>query len=150
VADHIWTVLCNKMLVDPESQVISLVDVTESLEVEGLEQQIEEALHSGKKGALVNAVTRLVSWWFRSDTNEETLQARVVLLSPSGESLMVQPVNAPWGQDKLFLRITINLNKLPVSMPGLFWFVVEQQKKSKSQKPRWVALTRVPLYIGPV
>lgn len=31
MAEHLWTVLCNKTLVDPDSKVISLIDVAESL-----------------------------------------------------------------------------------------------------------------------
>jgi hypothetical protein len=150
MAEHIWTVLCERHLIDPDSKVISLIDVSESVRVDGLEQQIEDALRLGKRGALVNAPTQLVSWWFRSDSNEESLQVRFVLVSPDGKRLFEQPMNALWGEDRTFLRVFFKFDKLPVSMPGLYWFVTEQQRTSKSGKARWIAMTRIPLQVDKV
>lgn len=147
MAEHIWTVLCERHLADSDTGLISLMDLTESLTVEGLEQKMEEAARLGKKGSLVNARAQLVSWWFRSDPGEETFQARFVLLSPDGKELLAQPVNSTWGGDKQFTMIFVNMKQIPVSMPGLYWFVVEQQRTTKSGKFQWARVTRLPLHI---
>lgn len=148
MAEHLWTVLCSKTLVDPDTEVISLIDVVESLTVEGLELKIAEGLSQGKKGAFVNAPMKLVSWWFRSDVREETLQARFALLNPVGETLHVQPVEMPWGDKGTTIRLFVNLERFPANMLGLYWFAVEQLLTSETGEARWVAVARVPLSIG--
>jgi hypothetical protein len=148
MAEHIWTVLCNKTLLDRTSNVLSMMDVAESVAVVGLEQLIKEALDSGKKWATINTVMQAVSWWFRSDMGEKVLQARFVLLGPDKESHLAHPIIAEWGEDKIFSRIFLDFSQLPVSMPGLHWLIVEQQKTSKGKKPKWDVMTRLPLYIS--
>jgi hypothetical protein len=146
MAEHIWTVLCERHLIDPDSKIISLIDVGESLNIVGLQKQIEDAVRLGKKGTFVNVPAELVSWWYRSDTSEEVLHARFVLRSPAGKVLMEQPVAAPWGEDKIFTRVYLTLNKFPVSGQGLHWLAVEQEI-ARNKKPRWVQVTRLPLFI---
>jgi hypothetical protein len=123
------------------------MDVSESLTVVGLEQQLEEASRQGKKGALVDAPTQLVSWWYRSDPAEESFPARFRLVSPAGVNIFEQSMDVLWGEDKMFSRVFLNLDKIPVSRTGLYWFVVEHQQPSKNKKPRWVAATRIPLRV---
>ncbi len=147
MADHIWTVLCGKTLVDPDSKVISLIDVVESLAVAGLEKLLEAASQTGSKGALVNGTMKLVSWWLKSDPDEEVLHLRFAILSPTGQRLHMQLVDAPWGENKIFSRVWINFEQIPVAKPGLCWIIVEQLKVSKNNKSRWVAVTKLPLHV---
>lgn len=78
---------------------------------------------------------------------EETLRARIVLLSPARKILLITPITVKWGENVMFFRIYLNFDKLPVTTPGLCWFAVEQQKTSKDKKSRWVSLARIPLFI---
>jgi hypothetical protein len=121
--------------------------VAESLTQAGLAQSIQEAESSGKKGVLINVATRLVSWWYRSDPDEKALHARFVLLSPTGERLLIQSLDKEWADDILFLRATLRFDRMPVTSLGLCWLVVEQQKPVKGKAPRWVTQTRIPLHI---
>ena len=148
MAEHIWTVLCEKHVLDPDSKVVSLIEVVENITEEGLDQRIKEALSLGKKGALINTPMQLVSWWWRSNSNEETLQARVLLLNPKGENIFTQEVSAEWGEGTetpATLRVFFRLDGLPVSMLGLHWFVVEQRDLSNSEAPHWVTVAKLPL-----
>jgi hypothetical protein len=144
MANHIWTVLCEKSLVDPRNQVMSLIDLTESLSQEGLGQRLEEALRLGKKGTLVDVELQLVSWWYRSDLGEATLQVRFVLRNPVEKEVFTQPATMVWKKDATTLKITVNIDRFPVTMLGLHWFVVEQYASTR-RKPRWVTVTRLPV-----
>lgn len=146
MAEHIWTVLCERHLVDPDTEIISLIDLAESFSTENLDRQIEEAKQQGKKGALVNARAQLVSWWYRSDPKEAALQARFVLVDPTGEGFFSQSVNVPWEEGAAFRRIFVNLTRIPVQNTGLHWFVVEQQQTIEDQV-HWVVVTRIPVQI---
>lgn len=152
MADHIWTVLCTRHLVDPDSKVISLMDVSETLASEGLEQRIEEALRLGKKGALVKTPLQLVSWWWRSPPDEESLQVRFLLLAPGGEQVVEQIVSLPWGEAPPATpvrRLFLNFDNLPATKLGLHWFVVEQNT-STSESPAWAPATKIPLLVETV
>jgi hypothetical protein len=146
MAEHIWTVLCERHLTDPETEIISLIDVAENFTIENLEQQLEEAKRQGKKGALVNARAQLVSWWYHSEPEEAALQARFVLTGPTGEAIFTQPVNAPWEEGNVFRRIFVNLKRIPVRTTGLHWFVVEQQRTTEDHL-HWVIVAKIPLQI---
>lgn len=149
MAEHLWTVLCGKMLVDSDTGVISLVDVIENLTVEGLEQKIKEGIDQGKKGAFVNEPMKLVSWWFRTDVREEVLQARVIFLNPAGEALMEQSFGMPWEKEQpsASIRAIVNLDRFPANMLGLYWFSIEQLETSETGEARWLPAARVPLSV---
>ena len=148
MAEHLWTILCSKRLVDPESQVLSLIDIGETIHVEGLEKQLAEAARLGKKGALLNISALLASYWHRSDPSEANLHIRFFIRDQKSVELLVQEVNTPWEEGIIFKRIFINLPKLPVATPGLMWILVQQQKAVKDgKKPRWATMTRLPLVI---
>lgn len=147
MAEHIWTVLCDKHLVDPKLETISLIDVVESITVPELGRLLEEASSIGKKGTLVQTPMLLVSWWFRSDPGEPTFQVRFSLVSPAGEHLFTQAVGLSWTEGQNHQRIFVNLTGLPVQQPGRSWFVVEQQVKTKGDKLRWTVVARIPLEI---
>jgi hypothetical protein len=149
MAEHIWTVLCERQLLDPESQVISLVDLRESAAIRGLMEQIEEAVQSGKKAALVDIPTKVVSWWFRSDSTEEVIKARYTFIGPDGKRLLERAADLPWSDNTIFSRLFLQFNKLPITAPGLHWFCVEQQKSLKGNKHKWVTMTKIPLHISP-
>lgn len=146
MADLVWAVFCEKHLVEPDSNIISLMSISETLQVEGLAAKLAEAEGLGKKGALVTTRTQLASWWFRSDPQEAELQARVVLQSPDGKRLFEQPIRASW-EDKTFLRVFLNFPKLPIAAVGFHWFIVENLKTS-GKKPRWAVVTRIPFEVS--
>jgi hypothetical protein len=148
MAEHIWSVLCAKSLQDPDSKVITLLDVVESLSEDDLEQRIEEALREGKKGVLINARMQLVSWWFRADVKEEVLQVRFTLRDQAGNDIFTRNANAKWEDANTTLRLFFKLENLPVSVLGMYWFVVEHLKAFEGEEPQWIPVTRVPLGIA--
>jgi hypothetical protein len=147
MADHIWTVLCSKTLLDPDNKIITLLDVVESLSEDNLEQRIKDEVREGKKGVLINAPMQLVSWWFRSDIKETTLQVRFSLINPDGDSVFTRNAMARWGDESITLRVFFRLNNLPVSVLGLHWMVVEHLRTMESEEPQWFVASRIPLGI---
>jgi hypothetical protein len=148
MAEHIWTVVCEKHLVDPVSKVITLVDIAESFSQEDLEQRLEESLSLGKRGVLANHPMQLVSWWFRTDPTDETLQVRFRLWNPAGEIAFSTTAQISWPEEvSVPARILLNMEKFPVTMFGLHWFSVEHQKPTKNKASRWVTVTRIPVSV---
>jgi hypothetical protein len=149
MAEHIWSLLCERQLVDPESGVISLMDLRENVTVDGLEKMLEDAAEQGKKGTLVSAPTLLVSWWHRSSPEEEVFHVRYGFVSPEEKRITERTADFSWQADNWLARIFVKFDTLPCSMPGLYWFHVEQRQASEGGEPRWDLITRIPLHIGP-
>jgi hypothetical protein len=147
MAEHLWTVVCSRHLIDPDEHTSSLIDVMESVAVEGLAQKIDEALKLEKKGTFIDVPMVLVSWWFRSDAKEETLRVRFNFVDPVGASLFNQPAEMKWADNSSFSRLFVKVQKLPTTMLGLYWFVVEQLSSEGEGEPEWVPMARVPLGI---
>ena len=149
MAEHIWSLLCERQLIDPESGVISLMDVRESVTVDGLEKMLEDAAKQGKKGVLVDASTLLVSWWRRSSREEEVFHVRYSFMSPDDKRVNERTADFSWQADNWLARIFLKYDKLPCSMPGLYWLHVEQRQEKEGGEPSWDLVTRIPLNIGP-
>jgi hypothetical protein len=152
MAEHVWTVLCQSSLIEPETKVISLFQVVEKLTLrpfsggESVEVELERAHNEGKKGIYFPVQMRLVSWWVRTDpSREESIGPRIALQSPEGERLLEQVV--PLDLEKYTSqRLTLHLDKLQITQLGRYWFLVEQPKETKN-KTKWVAVAKSPLDI---
>ena len=149
MAEHIWTVVCERHLVDPSSQIITLVDMIESIYEDGLELRLEEALGAGKRGAYLNLSMQLVSWWYRNDPQEERLNVRFTVLNPAGVSVIEQTAEPEWTGEAAHLRVFVLFEKFPVTMLGLHWFLVQHLKPAKKGEPKWERVTRIPLAVEP-
>ncbi|MFB6212469.1 MAG: hypothetical protein ABEI53_01470, partial [Candidatus Magasanikbacteria bacterium] len=68
--NHIWSVLCNKTLVDQDTNNISLIDVVEKIDLAGPLEEIEEVTEGNKK-AEIGVDFQLVSFWFRADDSKD-------------------------------------------------------------------------------
>ena len=148
MADHIWTVLCSKHFTDPESKIISLIDVTEKIYVGGgnVSELLEQAKSQGNKGIQFDVKMQIVTWWIRSDpTVPETVALQLTFVSPSGEQLYRQSFEVDLEEGAVSRRTVIRFDKLWVTEFGRYWFVLEKQSPSRGKKERIAA--RVPLEI---
>ena len=149
MAEHIWSLLCERQLIDPDSGVISLMDVRESVSVAGLEAMLEDAVQQGKRGTLLNVPTLLVSWWTRSNNEEEGFQARFRFVSPDDECLAEHSLDFSWQVGIEHTRIVMKFDQLPCSMPGIHRLHVERKREDGDGEPQWEPITRIPIKIGP-
>jgi hypothetical protein len=136
VAEHGWTMLCYKYLIDPGSKVVTLVDVIERIIInpsafEDSDLTVEEALakakSEGKKGVVFPVQLQLLSYWVRSswDTAEEA-NIRFSFVTPSGEKLLTQPTTIKLVESSAG-RLVMPLDRLQIDSLGVYWFVVERE-----------------------
>jgi hypothetical protein len=149
VAEHVWSVACRTSLIDPNTQLISLIEVAEKITLQSdrgkVDVQIGLAQERSNKGVVTPIQMQIVSWWVRSNYDQpESAEGRISLIDPAGSRLFEQPLPI----DLLSVtarRFTVNLDQFPLTALGLYWFLVEQKHLSKSKKPRWTTETRIPL-----
>jgi hypothetical protein len=135
---HVWSVLCERCIVDAQSNNMSLIQVTEQLNVSG------DRVRGGEQ-AVVPVSLELVGMWERGDYREpETGRAQLRLLDPSGTQL-VGPVGISLDlTEHVRCRSRVGMSGIPITGEGRYWFVVEQQRDPSDE---WAEITRVPLQV---
>jgi hypothetical protein len=151
MAEHVWTVLCRATLLDSNSGVLSLSDITELLTLTGgagedIEAEIKAMRAAGHAGMFWPVRLRLVSWWVRTDlAKAESEQVRVAMIDPAGEAVSTQSITVNL-VDYTSQRINLGLNWIPINAAGRYWFVVEHQG-AKRKKGRWIKAAAIPLEV---
>lgn len=152
MADHVWTVLCQKTVTDADTGLFGMMDVFDKLilnptsETPDVEAKLDEAHNSGKKGATFPARLRIVTQWIRSDASKpEDFSFRIALVDPLGERLFEQTVPLELSTS-IAQRITIRSEQISITILGFYWFIVERPRETKG-KTRWTEVTKVPLQV---
>jgi hypothetical protein len=149
MAEHVWSLLCDKVLIDPTSDNVSLIDITERLtlhvsEEGSIERQVTEARADGDKGILIPTALYLVSSWVRSDlTKPEEARFRYTLLNPAGDRVHEEAYGVDlrgFASQRVFIRF----RQVPVSALGQHWILIEQEEQQKKHT-RWRVVARLPL-----
>ncbi len=144
MAEHIWTVLCQKTLTDSKTGIISLIDVVEKFVLDpGSKQAIANAKLDGKDGIVFSTQMQLVSSWVRSDlTKAESATVRVSFTNQEGKVKFSRESPLPM-VDGQAQRLTVNIDHIAISGPGRHWFGVELKLNSN----KWQFAARVPVEI---
>lgn len=153
MAEHVWSVLCRKAVVDRYEGQVSLHEVIEQVVYRGSEEELLDEIEKGVLG-LIQASMQLVTWWVRSDfdTPETTSRVRISLADPSGD-VLPHPRNADKEmsiespidlEEKTARRILVSFDGIPFSGFGTYRFVVEGKSEDDDE---WKLATRIPLQV---
>lgn len=132
MAKHIWSVLCQRSVIDQQSNNISLIDVFESL-------TININIPSTKKDiAKIKDINlpvnyEIVSLWLReNEKKQEELLTRVDFETPSGIQKVLVEKELILPLDKQRMRDIIRIQGIVVNETGLYKFIVKSKDKDKS------------------
>jgi hypothetical protein len=147
VAEHGWSLLCVRLIVDRETKQPTLVDVADVLFVNAPEAHISTeiagALSQDKKGISVPARLNLVSWWFRSDKDvAEAAKARALLVNPEAEIVAGGEFDVDL-QEGTGYRAIWPLPQFPLTMLGRHYFFV--QRPATGGEHEWENVATLPL-----
>lgn len=134
---HAWTVVCEKSIIDKETNNISL-DVLEQLNIQ------TPPLPDDAPGFILPAPIQIVSLWYLQGVgNGARGRAQTRFLAPNGEQVGKIEFDIDLTQHRRS-RTRGFLSGLPIprSQSGWFQFVVELELENK-----WVEVARVPLEI---
>jgi len=137
--EHAWSVLCQKVIIDQESNNISL-DVIEEIHLEG--NLPPEAIRDSE-GFLVPYQLIFASLWYRNDPEIESRgKARLQLISPNGKVIGGAEIDVDLTKNSR-LRTKCKFNSLPIpkNQSGYFFFHLQVQEKE------WKTVAKIPLEI---
>lgn len=122
---HIWTLLCQRAIIDKKSNNLSLVDVVETVKV---------PLKNFENGKIFKILfpCQIVSFWSKDEAIMSiSTQIRLVFYAPGDKKIsqMIFPVHI--ASEMKFARSIINLNFLPITVSGEYILEIQQQKNRK-------------------
>lgn len=131
---HVYSVICQRLLVDPSNNVVSLMDCADRILLPPI------AVEAGKT-LLVPVGLSIMSHWTRDPSdNPDEARARYSLFTPAGTTI-------PGGEIEVRLidhrnaRTTTGLPLHPFTGPGRYWHVIELQQTGGE----WQEVARLPL-----
>jgi len=143
MAEHIWSVLSEKAVIDSESNLVSLFDILEQIKLSGPGPQ------KFKKGDSVLLPLRftLTTLWVRSDSKKsEKVKTRIKIVAPDKKNLATQELEIDLIKNKRGRGI-INSKEFLFKGPGIYQFKVDLEVK-RGKKKIWKNVASIPLEVA--
>ena len=139
---HIWTVLCRQSIIDKNSNNISLLNVSEKLNVNFSLKKGQQRID---KEIMIPAQHELVSFWVRDVAEkEEFITTLIEIIDPEKKILGKFEKKLIFAKNIKRVRARAQFARLKISKNGVYYFVVKF-KANKDQN--WKVVTQVPLEI---
>jgi hypothetical protein len=136
MARHVWSVFCERALVDKHTESVSLINVVEEFILEG-------ELPANRVDLPIQAA--LVSYWTRSEREtSEYGRTRVRVVSPAGESLATGHVWELDLREERRAQLVSRIEMLPLQGEGIYQLVIEYRGE---QETAWNEAARIPLEV---
>jgi len=143
--EHIWTVLCSRVITSRETNNVSLIEVTEEL---GLDVGMEGDKKITDQSVIPLPLSLiLVSLWSRMEDDKPIVgTAKDILLTPSGKTLGEQEFKINLS-DHMRMRTMRNFIHLPIPVKesGKYRFRTELLDE---ENKTWKAASNIPLIIN--
>lgn len=147
MAEHVWSILCDRSVIDKSSNQVSLLNVVESLNLFVDQEELDTLRQldsSSDEAPSVRRRMHFVTWWVRSDLEApETVPIRIVVISPRGTRGGTAPATVDLSEKSSY-RIQIVIDGLKFLGEGRYWFAVEQKVGTEE----WCEVARVPLTVA--
>lgn len=137
-----WSILCAASPTDPETQTLSLHQITDSILVVGLPPGVMQ-----QGGTAIPFNMQLVTMWRRTNLAQpETLETWLSILDPNGQALAEAPGQmVDLGGPNVQFRVTAGIEVLPLRGVGFYTFRLGQRAAGSAY---WSLAADVPLFVG--
>lgn len=134
---NVWSILCNKAVVDQMSNSLSLHDVVDELTISFVEPEDMK-----KETKNVPASFAAVNMWYDENSKEERkLDYVIEIHDPKGEKVGEFPISAKFEANKKRLRTIANINGIKLTTEGTYLF----KTNFKDEKGNLLQVAEVPL-----
>ncbi len=129
---HIWSVLCQRSIIDPQSNNVSIIDVFEALEVDI--NSAPEVKGQNNPEFNIPVQYQVVTLWTITDAKKNAGEIQITLVNPNGgEKILVKSV-LKFPADKRRIRSINQIQGLPVNKSGDYHFIVELKQNERFEK----------------
>ena len=136
--NHAWTVICQKSIIDRETNNVSL-DVLEQLNV------TIPTIPTEAKGVIFPMPIEIVSLWYRGYKDPGIKgDGRLRIVAPNNKDVGFANINIDLATSHRYrTRVRLNNLSIPKGTSGYFHFIVELKSNNK-----WIEITRIPLEVN--
>jgi hypothetical protein len=137
MARHVWSVLCERVLVDEGTRGVSLIDTAEEIQVHG-------DLPAERVGVALEMA--LVSFWVRDESAvTERGETRFSVRAPNGDELDIgAPIDVNLEDDKRVQTVG-RIEVMPILGGGRYEYVVQYRGMGQQE---WTTCGQVPLDVS--
>jgi hypothetical protein len=134
MAQHIWSILCTRTIVDERTHNVTIVDVIEQLNIESPPPQTGPI-------TMIPINYEIVSLWMRDRPEvAEDKDARLKCVLPNGQTVTAVPFKITL--TNLRYRTVASANGLPFVGAGIYSFEIEVRESEG-----WKSVARLPLQV---
>lgn len=119
---HIWTIICQKSSIDASSNLLSLFEVLEKIDI-----NLDPRIQSYKEGQVLAIPFNfeIASFWRKGKENKGEVRFR--LLSPEGKELNVFPFEVVIPEELQASRVIVKISGLGFTTSGEYKVEVQQK-----------------------
>lgn len=116
MAEHRWSILCHRGIVDKYTNLLSILEVTDEITLDPVEGPLPE-------NAALPVDLHLVSMWVRSEpARPEKIWSAIKIIGPHGEEFAAgQPLEGDLERHPR-TRLVFRLQAIPFYGAGTYWF----------------------------
>ena len=143
--EHIWSVVCERAIVNRDTNNVSMVEIVEEI---GIPHELNELMLEGKVGAIAVNLT-IVSLWVRRDVPERG-HGRVMVEGPSHERPTGRSGVSAFAVDlweNARMRTIGKIGVLPFRGVGEYRFLVQLQQEGREM---WEDVSSIPILVREV
>lgn len=125
---HIWTVLCQKSSIDVETNLVSLFNCIEELDL------VIDKIKAPSGNLVIPVEFQLVSFWTIENPNKDSLlEIKIELIDPVGKVLNGFENKYPIKKGILRFRNRTNIKGMPITNAGRYVIKIMQRAEGKKQ-----------------
>lgn len=134
---NIWSLLCRRALIDPQTNVISLIESFEEIEI---------GVDKDSKGKVINAPIdfELVSYWSKEENDPKEYSGEVKVFDPNKKIIGKFPLALDFSKSRR-LRARLQFPSLLIKSQGEYTFQVQYKVSTDSNK--FISVAEVPLFV---
>lgn len=144
--DHVTSAICYKALVDQQTNLLTLVDLSDVAIFEETKEAIEQKLSEGGGQFIFGPVHySLVSLWYRTNTDvPESGYFRITLIAPDGKKVLIADAQEISLENDISARTIAVMKAFPFRGLGRYTFAIHKRENTNG---RWTLCTKLPLII---
>lgn len=139
--DLVWAVLCEKSIVDGQSNQISLINVVESLSVGIQPKDNQEFPDNPKFNIPINY--EIVTFWMNEGGKENSFDMMIRLIDPDGKELDTMKRTVEVKEGQIHIKFRMRINGFPANKSGKYFVEV-----AKSKGVEFETMTRIPMMVN--
>ncbi len=140
---HVWSVLCRKSIIDNESNLISLIEAFEQLDVDIDKKKLEEQKKSSTSNIInISGIDYEIVTLFTRDSveNTESTELKIVVEDPDKVKINESLHKFNFTKGLYRMRYRTRISGIAITKPGIYYYSVFCKQNNEKEYTQIAAL----------